>query len=192
MTYQYQSTTSSGNVFTIQNTLETVNVTIQKNWNDANDQDGKRSESVDVLVKGTANGQEIYPDSKKFTISKTKNQDSSDALGNSWKFTLTLPKYNKDGYEITYTVQELDADGKVLNEGDKYNSQYVLQSESGDMNEGFIFTNQHTPETKPLTVQKHWEDDNNQDSYRPDTIQIQLYRNDEKIGAVQILSATNG
>ena len=45
---------------------------------------------------------------------------------------------------------------------------------------GFIIQNKHIPEKVNLKITKQWDDEDNQDKLRPDTIQIALYA-DEKI-----------
>ena len=75
------------------------NVTISgtKTWNDANNQDGKRPETITVNV--IANGNETPVASKEVRA------------GDNWTYTFTeLPKY-EDGEEITYSVTENEVSG---------------------------------------------------------------------------------
>ncbi|MGY3704854.1 hypothetical protein BW731_00870 [Vagococcus martis] len=82
---------SQGNIFiTNTHTPELTQVTGEKKWDDANNQDGKRPSSIKVNL--LANGEVV--DSK--TVTEKDN----------WKYEFTnLPKY-KDGKEIIYTVTE--------------------------------------------------------------------------------------
>ena len=85
--------------FTITNTnTEKVSVSGTKTWNDNNNQDGKRPDSITVnLLK---NGTKVD--------SKTVTPDVSGA----WTYSFSgLDKYNADGTEITYTVSEDSVDG---------------------------------------------------------------------------------
>ena len=75
---------------TITNTQDTVDVTVTKTWDDSNNQDGKRPESITIRL--LADGVKKY--SKTITAA------------DGWKYTFTdLPKY-ADGKEITYTITE--------------------------------------------------------------------------------------
>ena len=115
----------------------------KKTWNDGNNQDGKRPESITVRL--LANNEE-----------KTHTTVKADADGN-WTYSFeNLPKY-EDGQEITYTVTE-DAVAEYSTEIKDYN-----------------ITNSYTPGETSVTVTKAWEDRNNQDGKRPESVQVQLY-----------------
>ena len=121
---------------------ETVEATVKKVWNDANNQDGKRPESLTVTL---SDGTEV-----------TLNE------GNNWTATVTdLPKY-ADGEEILYTWTEGE-----LPEG------YTL---TGTSVEGTVptLTNSYTPEKTSATIKKVWNDANNQDGKRPESLTVTL------------------
>ena len=72
---------------------ETVDIPIEKKWDDADNQDGKRPEQITVHL--FADGEEI--DSAEVTPDENGN----------WKHTFTdLPKYRDQGVEIAYTITE--------------------------------------------------------------------------------------
>ena len=134
--------------FVITNTHkpDTVEKTVTKIWDDAGNQDGKRPESVQV---------QLLADGKKYGEPVTLNSE------NGWAHRWTeLPKYT-DGQEILYTAEELT---KI--EG--YTAQYSPDT--------FTITNTHIPETTKLSVQKRWNDRDNEDGNRPDQITVWLYR----------------
>ena len=110
-------TTVNGFTITNTHTPEITQVSVEKIWNDNNNQDGKRSSSISVslLADGTAvNGKTI-----------TLND------ANSWKYTFTdLPVYS-NGNKITYTVSE-----PTLPTG-------YTKEITGDATTGFIITNTH-------------------------------------------------
>lgn len=82
-------TTEDTNV-TFENNYETINVSGTKTWDDADDQDGKRPESITVRL--LANGEEVD--------SQTVTADDN------WSYSFTeLAKYS-NGKEIVYTVTE--------------------------------------------------------------------------------------
>ena len=83
--------------FTVTNTnTETVDVSGTKTWDDANNQDGVRPESITVNL--LANG--VQKDSR--TVKASDN----------WEYSFTgLPKYGGNGEKVTYTVTENQVDG---------------------------------------------------------------------------------
>lgn len=124
-------------------TPETVTVSGKKIWNDNNNQDKKRPESITVRLFAN-------------NVEKTHTTVKADADGN-WTYSFeNLPKY-EDGQEITYTVTE-DAVAEYSTEIKDYN-----------------ITNSCTPGETSVTVTKAWEDRNNQDGKRPESVQVQLY-----------------
>ena len=83
-----------------------------------------------------------------------------------------MPKY-EDGEEISYTVTE--------NTVPDYSTTI----------EGTTITNSYTPGKTSVTVTKAWNDQNNQDGKRPNSINVQLYANDKEVGAPVALNETN-
>jgi hypothetical protein len=73
----------------------------------------------------------------------------------AWSFT-DITKY-KDGKEIDYTVQEDAVEG--------YTASY----------DGYNVTNTHEIETTSIFVEKMWDDNDNNDQIRPNTVTVQLY-----------------
>ena len=136
---------------------EVTNITGQKTWEDKNDQDGKRPESITV---------NLLADGKKVAEKTVTAEDD-------WKYSFEgLPKF-KNGQEIVYTITE-DA---VAN--------YAVTRD------GYNLTNSYTPGKTSVTVSKVWDDENDQDGLRPDSIEVQLYANGEKSGDVVVLSKDN-
>lgn len=90
----------------------------------------------------------------------------------SWNFT-NLPKY-ENGKEISYSIaEESIAD---------YSAKY----------EGYNVTNTYTPGKTSVNVHKIWEDCDNQDGIRPQSVKVQLYANDEAVvGKELTLNADN-
>ena len=138
---------------------ETTEITGTKTWNDANNQDGKRSESITVIL--LANGAE-----------KDCQTVTADEAGN-WTYTFKdLPKY-ANGQEITYTVAE--------EEVTDYTTTY----------DGNNITNSYTPGKTSATVTKIWNDADNQDGKRPESITVSLLADGEATGETVTLSAEN-
>src|SRR5699024_589845 len=89
--------------------------------------------------------------------------------GNNWTGTFSgLDKYRDGGEEIVYTIEEVEVSG--------YDT--VI---SGDASKGFVITNSHTPATTEVSGSKTWDDANDQDGKRPDSITIRLYANGKQV-----------
>ena len=131
-----------------------TSITVLKNWDDNNNQDGIRPKSV--VVKLFADGKNT---GKTLELSNTNN----------WKDSFTELEVYKEGKEILYTIEEEMVSG--------YNIVKIV----GNPSEGFVITNTHTPETIEIEGSKTWVDNNNQDGIRPDSITIRLYSNGKEI-----------
>ena len=143
---------------------EVVSKSVEKVWNDNNNQDGKRPENIQVQLKANGNN-------KGDTI--TLNAD------NEWKYTWSgLEKYS-DGKEVTYTIEE-------INVPEGYTVSYNTETE-----EKTIITNTHEVEKTSYSVEKIWNDNNNQDGKRSESIQVQLKANGNNEGAVITLNVDN-
>ncbi|WP_283696806.1 Cna B-type domain-containing protein [Clostridium perfringens] len=99
----------------------------------------------------------LLADGKQISTKEVRESDD-------WKYTFeNLPKF-KDGKEIVYTITE--------NQVSEYKTEI----------KGFDITNSYTPEKTSVSVTKYWEDANNQDGKRPNSIQVQLLANGNKLG----------
>ena len=134
---------------------ETIVISGEKVWDDANNQDGLRPDKITVDLY--ANNQKV--DGKTVPVTALSN----------WKYGWSgLKKLDKDGKEIAYTVVETSVPAG-------YKS-----SAPGDKNNDYKITNTHTPETTSITVQKVWSDNNDQDGKRPDSLKVKLLK---KVGS---------
>ena len=163
--YSLKSSTTSDAVTTITNTYtpETTEATVKKVWDDDRDRDGKRPASLDVALK---NG-------------STTVDTVTLSAQNNWTATLSgLPK-NSGGQPITYTWEE-----SSMPEG------YALQSTSTD---GTVttLTNHYDTEKTTVSVNKVWEDGNNQDGKRPDSVTVQLFADGKAYGSPVTLNDQN-
>ncbi len=149
--YSYVGTVTENNVTTITNrhVPYTTEASVEKIWNDANNQDGIRPKGDSVVrVALLADGvekQKVY---------------LSEADG--WKATVTgLPK-NEKGKEIEYTWKE-----------DSTTVGYEL---TGNATSGQLTTlvNTHVTEKTTATIVKNWVDGDNQDGLRPESIEATL------------------
>ena len=133
---------------------EKVEVSGSKTWDDDNDRDGIRPESITINL--LANGEKVQ------TITVTAEDEWA------WSFE-NLNKY-ENGAEIVYTITEESVDGYEANVDD------------------FNITNVHATQKISISVEKIWDDDDNFENERPESIIIRLYANGEEIAA-QVISA---
>ncbi|ORO54493.1 hypothetical protein B7721_08045 [Streptococcus oralis subsp. oralis] len=144
--YTSEVTGDAASGFTITNSYspETVDVKATKNWDDANNQDGKRPTKITINL--LADGQKV--DSKEVQA----------AADGTWTVEFTkLAKY-KAGKEIKYTVTE----------------EAVAEYEATITD--FTITNKYAPKAIDYKVTKVWNDANNQDGKRPESVTVQLYK----------------
>ena len=161
---EYESTITD---FTITNKYapKEIDYKVTKLWKDANNQDGKRPESVTVqLFKSVDGSKPVAVEGKKLTLTA---KDKTDA--NTWVASFTnLPQYEA-GKEITYSIKEVDVPAG-------YEASVT----------GQVVTNTHNPETVILSGTKVWKDNNNQDGKRTDKVKVQIFKGEgEKAELVQ-------
>ncbi len=151
--------TTSVNGYNVTNTHtpEVISISGTKTWNDNNDQDGKRPDSITIKLM---NGE---------TVVATKTVTEAD--GWAWEFT-NLPKYAA-GVEIEYTIAEESVDGYTATV------------------EGFNITNTHEIEKTSVSGAKTWDDANDQDGIRPDSITINLLADGVKVDSKTVGEADN-
>ena len=157
--------TDAADGFTITNTHtpEKTAVSVQKVWNDADDQDGMRPDAVTVR---------LLADGQKTDRALTLNAD------NDWAGSFSdLAVYNA-GQPIAYTVEEVSVAGYTSN--------------ITDAADGFTITNTHTPEKTAVSVQKVWDDADDQDGMRPAEITVRLLADGESTDRALTLNAGNG
>ena len=149
---------------------ETTSVSGTKTWNDNNNQDGVRPDSITVELLKTVNGT---------TTSMGENYKqvlTGNKLDYSWS---NLPVYEA-GERITYTVKEAgEKDGKIVG---KNGEKYTVEYDSTGMN----ITNTYTPKTTSVSGTKTWVDYDNKYNSRPESITINLLANGGKVDSKTI------
>ena len=142
---------------------EKVNVTVTKNWDDNSNVNGKRPTSIKYVLNGGTT-----PVEQVVTGNRTTDEN--------WSYTFTnLPKYNELGNVINYAVEEQEAS---TNDFKFYTNKII-----GDKDAGFTITNKFVvPEDKiQIQVTKHWEDNNNVNNRRPESIKFVIKQNNSEI-----------
>ena len=152
------------NDYTITNTYNPgkVSVTVVKFWDDNNNQDNIRPKSITINL--LADGVKV--DSKVVTAE------------DGWTWTFENLDKNSQGKEIKYTITEDTVAG--------YNTEVT-----GSASTGFVITNTHTPEKTVVSGSKTWDDADNQDNKRPESITINLLANGKKV-ASKVVTAKDG
>lgn len=156
-------TTIEGNTITNTHTPEVRAINVQKVWDDQNDQDGLRPEAVTLTL--LANGEKI----DEASVSGT------DQLAHTWE---GLPKNDK-GQAINYTIEEETAVPGYTSTVSKQND------------DSFIVTNTHSPEQTSVKGHKNWQDNNDRDKKRPNSITVLLLANGEQVATKQVTANDN-
>ena len=124
-----------------------TSVTVTKVWDDGNNQDGIRPESVQV---------QLYADGKESGDPVTLTSQMN------WTYTWDNLDEMQNGQKIEYTVEEVSK------------PKGYTATVTSDAVKGFTITNTHTPEIKRIVGTKTWNDADNQDRKRPDHITVKL------------------
>lgn len=148
-----------------ENQTEYTSVSVNKVWDDVNNQDGQRSSEVTVQLLAN----EVEVSDQPLVL--------SDA--NGWNGTFeNLDKYDSDNVLIDYTVKEVtDLSG--------------YQSVVSGSDNNYTITNTHVPEIINLSGTKTWDDNNNQDGIRPDSSTVNLLANGTKVASQEVTADTN-
>ena len=139
---------------------ELTEITVNKVWDDADDFDGFRPDSITIHL--LADGEVVQ------TVEIAPDEDGN------WSYTFTGLLKNSKGEEIEYTVTEEPVEG--------YETEI----------EGFEITNIHEPVLTDVTVTKIWEDGDDREGLRPESITVHLFANGEEIDSAAIEADENG
>ena len=141
-----------------------TSVTVTKRWEDNNDQDGKRPNTIKVQLyaDGKAQGKEVELSAK-----------------NNWTHTFSNLPLKAKGKEIQYQVKEV---GTV-----KGYTSTVDDSNKGNV----VITNSRTPEVTEVAVKKIWDDADNKDGLRPEKITVRLLADGQEVAEKEITATDN-
>lgn len=154
---------------------KTTTLTVTKEWNDNNNQDGKRRTVTFDLYRKLAGESD-------FTKVKGQSRDVNVTVGDSTAYWQDLPVM-VNGKKAEYkAVESTELDG--------YTSSCTAPAVSADGSATTMTcTNTHTPKTINLGVYKQWDDANNQDGIRPSSITAYLVKNGVKTDKSVTLNA---
>lgn len=143
-------------------TNETLDYTVKLEWDDHSNNDNVRPESITVSL--VANG---IPTGLSYTLDAT----DADRSGNVWSYTFEgLDVTDAVSNPITYSV------AITSTVSDQYS--YGIENKSAEL--GYILMI-HSLITTDINSYVVWEDDGNNDGYRPSTVNLQLYANGKKV-----------
>ena len=153
-----------------------VDVTITKKWDDANNQDGKRDD-VTLTLNASANGRlidwDVLKDIAKNGANLTMDETAEHVFARA-EFT-----DDKDSYSYTFRNVPKYANFNDVNTLIDF---AVTENEVPDFYEidvenstRLMIVNVHEVKTMNIHVTKVWDDEDNNDGYRPDAITVKLY-----------------
>ena len=148
-------TFSNGTDYNIVNTYTPgkTSVTVTKAWEDGSNQDGIRPASIQVQLK------------IKVLLAEISVGDPVELnAANQWTYTFTDLDDTYKGVKISYTVAEVNVPAG-------YEAEVT-----GNQTDGYTITNTHTPAVTSVSVEKDWSDENDLAGFRPDSVQVQLYK----------------
>lgn len=158
---------------------KTTNLTVNKVWDDNDDQDGKRRTVTFDLYRKLA-GEADY------TKMDGQSRDINVNAGDSAAYWFDLPVM-VGGKQAEYkAVEATTIDG--------YNTTPQCTDPASAVDgSGMVMTctNTHAPETTSLGVNKKWNDADNQDGSRPNSITVHLVKNGVKTNQSATLNAAN-
>lgn len=183
---KYSTGTWDGKTYTLSYTNQykvndKVRIVVKKNWNDSNNSDGIRPDSV--VVRVYQNGTEI-------------NHKTLDA-SNNWTAEFNdLSKTDPVGEDYEYEVKEDSSSVVNGNAKTGYEVAYEVKK-STDKSTGITtistdITNTHKPKTVQKTIRKVWDDENDQDKIRPDSVRFNLLANGKDVVDTVTLNSENG
>lgn len=141
----------------------TVESPVSVKWDDAENQDGVRLDSVEA---------ELYADGEATGNKVTLNAE------NSWTAKFAQVDVKKDGTRIKYEVKSTEKEGYTV-------------SVSGNIldEEGLTLNYKHVPATVNISAKAAWNDAKNQDGIRPTDTLVQLYADGEVLGDKAVLES---
>lgn len=189
----YEHSGTNNENWVIQNTFvkpERTQVSVIKNWTE--NELSQRPSSIQVQLY-----KQEGIDEDKQAVGSLIDLDENNNWSHTWDNMLVRTKDDRE-IEYIYTVKEMNR-SQELNQGDtirfngtdKYQVSYDIKGYNTIITNNFI-----EPDKTEVKVIKNW--DNDQESYRPDEVKVQLYAYEEgyiepqKVGEQVVLNKDNG
>ena len=169
-----------------------TNIAVNKEWDDENNQDGKRPTKVEVKLQWKTVGDSTYKDfSAEDTWCNSNPQSFSKKEleeNNGWKASWSeLPQYKKNNStgaydEVQYQVVETKVQYPGSSDWEEIGTTQISGkywiSSSVDSKNGntttWTITNKYVPGKVSYAVEKVWDDDSNRDGKRPTKVVMKL------------------
>ena len=160
---------------TITNTFktpeDTTKIIVNKIWKDNDIQSQRRPESIEIVVK---NG-DIEVKAQKMSMA-----DMVADTTNQWSIVIDgLAKYDDNGQEIQYTVEEratdTDPDGLKFYEAEE--DVVAVEDHQATIRNNFV----KPDDTTSITVNKVWNDNKDENEKRPESISLQVKNGDNVV-----------
>lgn len=158
-----------------------VRIVVKKNWNDSNNSDGIRPDSV--VVRVYQNGTEINHktlDASNNWTAEFNNLNKTDPVGEDYEYEVKEDSSSvvngnaKTGYEVAYEVKKST---------DKSTGITTISTD---------ITNTHSPDSTTKSIQKKWSDNNDSDGIRPDSVKFNLVGNGKVADTVTLSERMDG
>ncbi len=153
--------------FTNRHTPETVDITINKIWDDDDNRDGKRGPvSFNLIRTVTKDGKEESDVYETVTLDDDADGTTGTAvIGNTWSYTWEGLSKEYENLDASYRVEEISGP-------DGYESGEPSSKADGNVWE---ITNSYSPETIDISGTKYWDDEDDREAVRPETVVFGLY-----------------
>lgn len=161
--------------FTLTNTHtpETTKITAKKVWNDSSDTSHRPSTVIIGLYKTVEGNAEA--------LVEEKTLNSAVANGDSQQYVWDNLLVYDNGKKITYRVDEVTVPSEY--------SKYRQEETSSDGKETTVTITNSCPAARMISVEKQWDDANNQDGLRPDKIKVHLFADNVEKDTAELTAA---
>ncbi len=156
-------------------------ISVTKVWEDNDNALGIRPDSVRVRLKATVLNEEAeeveYEIPRNIPKEVELKNSTGDENGDNWTYKWEgIDKYDDHGNKINYAVEELPLEGNL---GIVYKSE--VTKDANNSYELFITNTYEKPTEKTFyTVEKIWDDNNNENGRRPDLLRITIHEGDNQ------------
>lgn len=165
------ATDSVSSSLSFTNKLDTADITVNKVW-DFNDCIEKPVYNLDISVAHSES--DSAPKNIEFIDSITSYTPAKDGKTSTGSVQITsVPKFDKDGQPLTYTVTEAASDAT---QSESYHFNYGNVTQSITPNANTSVTLKNDLEVTDIKITKTWSDFTNRFNLRPDSITFKLER----------------
>ena len=159
-------------------------IKVQKAWNDEDNKDNKRPNSIKVKLMANLEG-----DNNKYEVETIELNEE-----NNWSYEFKNLPSKSNGKNIEYSVKEAtEKDGKLIEEKDRKinidGKNYKVEYSYDEGKKINLITNTPEEPKKEIKVSKVW--DTIDKKAFADEITVELYKNNEKTNKTLILNAEN-